>query len=410
MKTFGKEFDISEYRHIASINKRLLDGEHDESMQDLMQKASETCNFPIAFVSLVLKHSVIYIAHVGLPSQFDPKKHILRCDSFCQHVVEKNKRIEFTEILHSYKMSRQVEDSSGIDSYYGFPLQLRGQTVGVFALMGYDSSEVSPQVSERMVYYGKLVEERLSVLAQEGNSTIRLLTKAVETGLQELTGALIPLLEVPQLARIVREDLSVYSDLPEQLSRLKSNLPDYGLKALDSTLSMLSTVKQLVDFFESLESSSQRVLNSLNSLISTLDWDAFDWTLNEAVATALELSFHATKVAFDVTYLPGPDDYRMAYRKGQLTSALALVLTTLSTTLEKTSAAPSFKERHVININVEERASQALIRIHVPWPTENGRHSVLACLELFLSELAETQIDIDGNDVTILWPFSGMRQ
>ncbi|RZK57946.1 MAG: GAF domain-containing protein [Pedobacter sp.] len=401
-----QRIDSDHYRHLTFLDKRLLDGDHDHTLQQLVVSASVQFSVPICFISMPLKHSVVYLAHTGLPSAMDPRKKVLSCDTYCQFVVSKDELVEFPNISSSTDIPQQAVEKYGINSYFGFPLHVNNRVVGSFALMDFRPWNPDSDTKKKMLLFAMEVEARLSELEVEGNSKQKLIAAAMDTGFQELTNALIPLLEMPTLASILQVDLLANQNIEFDLRSLSNNLPADKKKLVNDALILIAGFREMGHLFESLESAGTRVLKSVISLRATSSWEDNQCMLNEAVLSAVQLSYHSTKIVCEVEFELLNEDLNARYKAGQLISVISLILNSMSSSIYQQSNAEENAPKldKTLKVSVTRHNMKADIRIHSNLPSPDCWQETLAWIDPFLAELPDTLIRGEEEAVIICWP------
>lgn len=147
------------------LGRTVLNHESDPKLQKIAERASSVSGFPVALLTLVLKRTQIYKAHVGLPPKLAIYQAIDSCLSFCQYVVNTKKPLKIYDATKEQRLPQQLVELYGIRSYYGFPVLVEGIVVGSLCIVDTTPNTISDQVEQEMISLAKEASLRLTEIA-----------------------------------------------------------------------------------------------------------------------------------------------------------------------------------------------------------------------------------------------------
>jgi GAF domain-containing protein len=152
---------------LASFEAPLLDSTPDPELQALVSEASTLTGFPIGLVSLVVRKIQFFRAQVGLPPDLVAMLATDRCTSFCQFVVARGECLEIEDATREPGLPRDLVERYGIRAYVGFPLKVRGRTVGSFCVIDAKPGRLKVEVLAKLAELSVRASARLEVLARQ---------------------------------------------------------------------------------------------------------------------------------------------------------------------------------------------------------------------------------------------------
>lgn len=150
---------------MSSFDAPLLDSSPDPELQALVTEATALTGFPIGLVSLVVRKIQFFRAQVGLPPDLSATLATDRCTSFCQFVVARGGPLEIEDTTREPGLPRDLVERYGIRAYVGFPLKVRGQTVGSFCVIGAQPARLTAEVLTKLEQLAGRASARLEALA-----------------------------------------------------------------------------------------------------------------------------------------------------------------------------------------------------------------------------------------------------
>lgn len=147
------------------IKGKVLDPENDSKLQSIVTKASEVSGFPVALITLILKRTQVYRAHVGLPPKLAAYRGIDSCLSFCQYVVNTKKPLKIFDATQEPALPQQLVELYGIRAYYGYPVLIDNVVVGSLCIVDKKPNTITEEVEQTLIQLAKEASVRLMELA-----------------------------------------------------------------------------------------------------------------------------------------------------------------------------------------------------------------------------------------------------
>lgn len=158
------------FDNFNQLGRTVLNHESDPKLQSIAERASNISGFPVSLLTLVLKRTQIYKAHVGLPPKLAIYQAIDSCLSFCQYVVNTKKPLKIYDATKEQKLPQQLVALYGIRSYYGFPVLVEGIVVGSLCIVDTTPNTITDQVEQEMINLAKEASSRLTEIALKKNN------------------------------------------------------------------------------------------------------------------------------------------------------------------------------------------------------------------------------------------------
>lgn len=147
------------------LSRSVLNHESDPKLQQIAERASSVSGFPVSLLTLVLKRTQIYKAHVGLPPKLAIYQAIDSCLSFCQYVVNTKKPLKIYDATKELKLPQQLVAMYGIRSYYGFPVLVEGIVVGSLCIVDTTPNTITDEIEQEMLVLAREASQRLTEIA-----------------------------------------------------------------------------------------------------------------------------------------------------------------------------------------------------------------------------------------------------
>ena len=123
--------DLDDRRRLAQLDDLVAATERPDAKLDALVRATaDAAGTPVALVSLVVQHTQLFRAQVGLPAELAASRATSRCDSFCQLVVQTETPLVVEDATVDARVPRALVERYGTRAYLGQPLSLRGVVVG----------------------------------------------------------------------------------------------------------------------------------------------------------------------------------------------------------------------------------------------------------------------------------------
>lgn len=163
----GNLSPLDDGTRLQTFDGGLLDRTPDPELEHLVKRASEVSGFPIALVSLVVDQIQFFRAHVGLPPDLRASLATDRCTSFCQFVVAGDAPLLIEDATQVPELPADLVERYGIRAYVGFPLRVRGRTVGSFCVIDVKPGMLAPEQLEELARLAETARARLEALASK---------------------------------------------------------------------------------------------------------------------------------------------------------------------------------------------------------------------------------------------------
>jgi len=160
------------------FTKELLSETNDVELQDIVKKAAEELDSPIALVSLVLDQVQFFKAHIGLPPVLAAARGTHRDVSFCQFVVRDGKTFEVNDAANDPRIPQHVVKEYNIQSYLGVPIKLNKTVMGSLCVLDTKKRGFSKDEHNNLKRLAKLVNGRLEAITSSRRQTRLGLTEA----------------------------------------------------------------------------------------------------------------------------------------------------------------------------------------------------------------------------------------
>ncbi|WP_224244792.1 GAF domain-containing protein [Hyalangium gracile] len=156
---------LDDRSRLNTFEGALLDRAPDPELERLVTRAVELSGFPIALVSLVVDQIQFFRAHVGLPPDLTASLATDRCTSFCQFVVAGDSPLRVEDATREPALPTDLVERYGIRAYVGFPLRVKGKTVGSFCVIDVKPGRLGPEQLEELSELAQAASARLESLA-----------------------------------------------------------------------------------------------------------------------------------------------------------------------------------------------------------------------------------------------------
>ncbi|MGI9532965.1 GAF domain-containing protein, partial [Lutimonas sp.] len=173
------------------FTKQLLAETNDYELQELVRKAAEELDSPIALVSLVLDQVQFFKAHIGLPPVLASARGTHRDVSFCQFVVRDGETFEVNDASNDPRIPQHVVKEYNIQAYLGVPIMVEENVMGSLCVLDTKKRGFSKEEHKSLKKLAKLVNSRLTALTKDRRQTRLDLTEAtLKPALSELSSSL----------------------------------------------------------------------------------------------------------------------------------------------------------------------------------------------------------------------------
>jgi len=312
----------SREERFRALAEPLLDGALDALLQQLVTEAVRELALPIALVTIVLRRTQFFRAHVGLPLDLAVAQATPRDASFCQFVVRDGAPFEVTHASRDDRVPQELVELYGIEAYLGEPVLVDRMVVGALCVIGTEPRTFSDEDRAKMKRLASRVTERLEDLVRSSQSTNRrLVGQATAPAFGELRNLMAILTMNARSARMGAADA-------ELVARLLQDLPASVHAANAALTEAADRAASLGEVVADISEVSERLMVMVEALETLLgDLSAQTVSAQEVVTAASHLAHHRTKLVGGVSWSEiGPDLLITAPRM----AAISMVATALA--------------------------------------------------------------------------------
>ncbi len=171
----------------------VLAEELDEELQAAVRALATELRTPIALVSLVLRKTQFFRAHVGLPPDLARTRATDRDVSFCQFVVRDGRRFEVSDARLDERVPKELVRTYGIRAYIGQPVRVGSRVVGSLCAIDTVPRTFDDKERAQLEHLAEKVTQRLTELAKTRAHVVAAgLEEATRPAFAELRNALTP--------------------------------------------------------------------------------------------------------------------------------------------------------------------------------------------------------------------------
>jgi hypothetical protein len=341
-----------QYRGFTTLTKELLSETDDAELQEIVEKAVEELQSPIALVSLVLDQIQFFKAHVGLPDVLASARGTHRDASFCQFVVRDGQPFEVNDGASDARIPQHVVKEFDISAYLGMPIKVGDTVVGSLCVLDTEKRTFTEEERTRLEELSHLVTQRLTEITTNRRKVKLDLTYAtLPPALTELSNALQPIQEHLDLLYTHVTSIRSFLHLYKYVFSDKTAYSDMARMSFEAAVKANEMIQ---DHSEEIEANIWDGLDCLQA-INRLVTNVVRSKLSDIVAAAQDLARNDTKTVGGFT-LPDFLSDPLVYTKADL--AIALVsncLLMLASELRKVEATEG------IDLQVEEQEESAVL-------------------------------------------------
>lgn len=301
----------------------VLDRGLDDTLQALVRQAAHELALPIALVSIVLKRTQFFRAHVGLPPDLALVRATDRDASFCQFVVRDGSRFEVHDARTDARVPKELVDRYGIQSYVGEPVRVGGVVVGSLCAIGTEPREFSDTDRVAMLRLAAKVSERLEELALRARATNRgLIAQAASPAFGEARNLLTMLKMNARMARVAAVDAAPIVELVRGMpAEVIESWPAFG--CLTEAVSAAESFREIVN---DIDEAAQRLVGTFESLQALVADVTSNVCVAEVIDVASNLALHSTKLVGGVAWEPVAPQLRVSTPRMVAVSVLSSAL------------------------------------------------------------------------------------
>ena len=239
-------------RRLPAVGSAIYDVDLDGQLQDIVKRAAEELEVPIALVSLVLDRIQFFKAHYGLPPDLAVSRATDRDASFCQFVVRDRAPLVESDARLNADLPQDLVDRYGIRAYAGIPLEVEGEVLGTLCVIDVAPRSFTQSQTEKLTELARVATTRLTQLATQLRAG-RLIEEATRTSTAELRNLLFPLQMELAAGQLAATELAPLVALQERLAG-GEDVEQWiqGLGALSGASQALDDLRRALTAMESL--------------------------------------------------------------------------------------------------------------------------------------------------------------
>lgn len=204
----------------GALTGSILNAAPDEELQALVREAAEVLRCPAAAITLVLEHTQLFRAQVGLSPAVAAAGAIDRDVGFCQWVVYEKKVVVVEDLADNALMPQHAVTVAGLRAYLGAPLVVSGAVIGAFAVLDTKAHPFTHVDTDAIAALAVRASARLQVLAgpppppavHSGNvPTLAELRNGITPLRSDVARARVLCAEAKSLERLARAGLNAHT-------------------------------------------------------------------------------------------------------------------------------------------------------------------------------------------------------
>jgi GAF domain-containing protein len=319
---------------LAILRGALLARSLDDELQAVVTEAARVSGYPVALVSLILRRTQFFRAHVGLGNELAASCATDRSVSFCQYAVAAGRPLEIRDARDDARLPQEMVQRYGIRAYFGIPLFVRGRAVGTLCVADGVARELPTSAKEALVDLARRATERLAALAPEADGG--LVEAALRPAFLEMRNVLGALHGDIDFAELLLSDVAAALGLVEEAARGKLTAEELvrGASVLQGAI---DSHRELVSVQANLVASSRSLQKSVLGLEASLSPETTGVEVKSAIDAAVTLSHHMTKNVGGVRFCDVPEGSISAPAR-MVVSSLAAALRSLAEGLPRSSS------------------------------------------------------------------------
>ncbi|MBL8920584.1 MAG: GAF domain-containing protein [Myxococcaceae bacterium] len=336
-------------RDWAAYDGEVLSGADDPTLQTIVSELAAELEVPIAMVSLVLRRTQLFRAHVGLSGELERLHATDRDVSFCQFVVRDGQRFEVNDAQTDDRVPQTLVRTLGVRAYLGFPLKVGDVIVG--SLCGVDTRARSFTDAQkvRLAALAAQAQARLAELGRAPRAPAPVVASAMQPAIAELRNVVAPLVSGVPAARVASEELKV-------ALRARGALPEWATRTAEAASDLGEILGEMAD-------ATNRLRPILQAVQRTVGEATRATTAEETVHLAVEIARHHLRHVGGVSLGRVPGDALKA-PVGVAVSAAAALLSSLGLALQNAG------RRSGVNVLAERSGEVVAIRFSADVPAD----------------------------------------
>jgi len=315
-----ERIDILGYRpdRHKVFTKELLSQTDDKVLHNIVKKAAEELNSPMAMINIVLDHIQLFKSSFGLPATLEAAGGTHRDVSFCQYVVKNDQYFKVSDAKHNKKVPQQLVAEYGISSYLGVPIYIDEVVIGSLCVLDTKSREFTKNDIKVLEKLAKLVNRRLKSITEKRNQNrLEITESALLPGIRELIETLKPIQDSIYKGYANASAVSSYMNCSKYLlfnNHLFDETPRLNFEAAQEANS------QNIDMLANIEMALADVTDCVNALKNLTLNTAYSH-LSEIIISAQDLSRNSTKAVGGFGIPDFPSD-PLIYTKNNIAVAI----------------------------------------------------------------------------------------
>jgi hypothetical protein len=373
---------------------RMLDREPDPELQCIVEAAASGTGFPMAAVSLGVRHSVVFRAHVGLPPELDAARSIERASSFCKLVIERAEPVFLGDAKGHEGTPQELVERFGMRAYVGVPLRMQGRVLGALCVLDTKPRADPDDFIEKLERLAQLAGRRLAELSGKAPTPGNLISHAAEPAFAEIRNLLSSVVANAAYGRMVAGDLEPLVDLLSQA--IEGRLPPTELERAESALPhAIEAQRELAFAFAELESVAKKLIDTVGGLEKTVaSRTSYEHTVGEAVEAATLAAHHFTKLVGGVRWAPFPPSLDRKLSPSWMGLVVSIGLQELAGRLGSTA-------QEGIDAQVIDHGTSLSVVLGAPRLSEAECKEIAGELSFLLSSVASLEVSAEGSSIRL---------
>jgi hypothetical protein len=381
-------------RSQAFLTGRMIEIDADAELQCIVEAAASGTGFPIAAISLVLRHTQVFRAHVGLPPELDAKRTIERSLFFCRSVIESDAPFFVRDAAADPLAPKESVERFGFRAYVGLPLRMQGKVIGTLCVLDTKPRAITDTDLEKLERLAGLASRRLAELSGKAPTPGHLISHAAEPAFAEIRNLLSSIVANAAFGRMVVAELEPLVGRLAQAAR--GLLPPQDLeRTLADVPHALDAHRELTIAFAELDGVSKKLIDTVGGLEKTVAArSSHAQTIGETIEAATLAAHHFTKLIGGVRW----DSLPQAAARTPAPAWTGLVV---SIALQELAARLGPSNQDGIDGRIEVTGASLLIVLGAPRLTEAECRDIVGDLSFLLNGVSLLDVSADGSTIRL---------
>jgi hypothetical protein len=381
-------------RSQAFVTGRMLDNDADAELQCIVEAAASGTGYPAAAISLVLRHTQVFRAHVGLPAELNASRTIERSLFFCRFVVESDAPYFVNDTELDPNIPREPQERFGFRAYVGLPLRMQGKVIGTLCVLDTKPRSISEADLEKLERLAVLAGRRLAELSGKAPTPGHLISHAAEPAFAEIRNLLSSIVANAAFGRMVVAELDPLFERLADASRGHLSPPDLD-RALAEVPHALEAHRELTVAFAELDVVSKKLIDTVGGLEKTVAArTSYAQSIAETVEAATLAAHHFTKLIGGVRWAPLPP--AAAQKPAPAWTGLVV-----SIALQELAARIGPSNQDGIDGSIEVSGASLLIILGAPRLTEVECREIVGDLSFLLNGVSLLDVTAEGSTIRL---------